>query len=470
MIQISLKLKVIWFPGWLKSTRLAIIGEKNKKNLKEQNLLLVKNPNKNKSVIVRVVSINNAIFSEIKELADLVRFFESDEYILLSKILKNVLEISEDDWVTLESPQTNIFTYGTFLSAFWDFTNPEYPFLVLPGSRHYILEEYHFVRAKLDSFVRIWPPGLSYPFITPQEGLVLGEIYFDVPPNRFVELDRIEGEGYLYNRENVSVELLDAPFKGLKIDAVTYVGADSLVSEYPKQPTFDRLTFGDVYYIEREETWQKLTVNEDLFIKYVKGTIPILISTYSPVLEAQYRGDVGKIFETSFDELCKLADEITKEIFLHDEKQLPNTLIETLQNIWSPEILDSYYEKKDLKGYIETTCNSFIEKMQKSIKECVERFGQCILLILKSHPQEGTDLIVEYNNEILDVDSLTKNLKSTYQLTYSTDKDKIIEDLLTQSNIEKIAVIQIKIQEEILLNPFKRGNLAAVLAEILLMV
>jgi gamma-glutamylcyclotransferase (GGCT)/AIG2-like uncharacterized protein YtfP/superoxide dismutase len=460
-------LKVEWFPDWFKYTRLAIIGEKSKKQLKENNPLLVKNSTKNKSVLVRAVSINDVIFSEIKELADLVRFFESDECILLSRIMENVLGITKDDSIALVSPETNIFTYGTFLSSFWDFTDSEHPFLRLQGSRHYFLEEFHFLRAKLDDFVRIWPPGLSFPFITPQEGFVQGEIYFDVPPNKFVELDRIEGEGNLYNRESISVELLDAPFKGLKVDAVTYVGADNIVSEYPKQPIFDRLTFGDVYYIEREETWQKHVVKEELFIKHVKGTIPILITTFSPALEAQYRGNARKIFEISVDELHKLADEITKEIFLHDEKQLPYVLIETLQNILSPEILDSYNEKKDLKGYIETTFNSFIEKMQKFIKECVERFGECILLILKSHSQEGTDLIVEYINEILDVVSLTKNLKSTFQLTYSTDKDKIIEDLQIQSNIEKIAIILLKIHEEILLNIFKRENLAVELANIL---
>jgi len=108
--------------------------------------------------------------------------------------------------------------------------------------------------------------------------------------------------------------------------------------------------------------------------------------------------------------------------------------------------------------------------MQKFIKECVERFGECKLLILKSHSQEGTDLIVEYINENLDVDSLIKNLKSTFQLTYSTEKDKIIEDLRIQSNIEKIAIIQLKIHEEILLNIFKRENLAVELANILYMI
>jgi len=299
VIQLSLKLKVEWFPDWLRSTRLAFIGKKSKKQLKEHDLLLVKNSTKNKSIIVRAVSINNAIFSEIEELVDLSRFFDSNESVLLNKKLKNILEITESDWVTLESPQINLFTYGTFLSAFWGFTNSEYPFLVLPGSRHYVLEEFHFLRAKLDNYVRIWPPGLSFPFITPRESFVLGEIYFDVPPNKFVELDRIEGEGYLYNRETISVELLDAPFKGLKVDAVTYVGADNLLSEYPKQPIFDRLTFGDIYYIEREETWQKYVVKEELFIKHVKGTIPILIITYSPALEAQYRGNARKILEIS---------------------------------------------------------------------------------------------------------------------------------------------------------------------------
>ncbi|MFX1464879.1 MAG: gamma-glutamylcyclotransferase [Promethearchaeota archaeon] len=456
MVQVSLNLEVKWFPDWIKNSKIAIIGQKTKEKLKDPNLLLLKN--QTKSTVVRTVPIDHAIFSEIEDMTEFARLLEDGEYILLSRVMENLLLLGESHLITVEAPQMNVFTYGTFLSAFWDFTSAE-PFLVFPGSRHHVLEEYHFLRAKLDGFTRIWPPGLSFPFIAPQAGVVLGEIYLDVPPNKFVELDRIEGEGYLYNRESISVELLDAPFKGLTVDAVTYVGTDNLVSEYPKQPIFDRLIFGDVYYIEREETWQKHIAKEELFIKHVKGTIPILITTYSPVLEAQYRGNARQIFEISVDELCKLADEITKEIFLHNEKQLPYVLTETLQNIWSPEILDKYNEKKDLKGYIEMTCNSFIKKMQKFIKECVERFEECILLILKSHPQESTDLIVD-----TDLIDLTKNLKSTYKLTYSTDKDKIIEDLMTTSNIEKIAVIEIKIQEDILLNPFRRENLAAELA------
>ncbi|MHA2061963.1 MAG: hypothetical protein ACW963_06705, partial [Candidatus Sifarchaeia archaeon] len=169
-------MKVKWFPDWLKYTRLAIIGEKSKNQLKENDLLFLKSPNKNKSVVVRAVSINEAIFSEINQLADFVKFFESDDCILLSKKLKTMLEITESDWVTLESPQMNLFTYGTFLSAFWDFTNFEYPFLRLSGARHQVLEEFHFLRAKLDDFVRIWPPGISFPFITPQEGVVIGEV------------------------------------------------------------------------------------------------------------------------------------------------------------------------------------------------------------------------------------------------------------------------------------------------------
>jgi gamma-glutamylcyclotransferase (GGCT)/AIG2-like uncharacterized protein YtfP len=460
-------LKVEWFPDWLKLTQLAILREESKKQFKEHELLLVKNSTKNKSIIVRAVSINDAIFSEIEELVDFTSVFDSDESILLSKKLKNVLEIAESDWITIESPQINLFTYGTFLSAFWDFTNSEYPFLVFPGSRHYVLEEFHFLRAKLQDFQRIWPPGLSFPFITPDEGFVLGEIYFDVSQSKFVELDRIEGEGYLYNRANVSVELLDAPFKGIKVNAVTYVGADSLVSEHPKQPTFDRLTFGDVYYIQKEDTWQEITAIEEMFIKYINGTIPILISTYSPALESYYRGDIGKIFETSLNELCIIVDEITKEIFLQDEKQLPYALIETFQNIWSPEILDNYTEKNDLIEHIETTCNSFIEKMQQFTNEIIEQFGQCILLILKSHSQNGADLTIKCTNEILDVDLLTKNLKLPYQLSDSAENDRILEDLLIQSNTDKMLVITIKINEEILVSPLKRESLAQDLADIL---
>ncbi|WP_287585791.1 gamma-glutamylcyclotransferase family protein [Candidatus Borrarchaeum sp.] len=476
MVQVSLKLKVEWFPDWLKATRLGIIGEKTKERLKEQNLVLLRNPNNEKSVIVRVVSINNAIFSEIEEMTDFARVLDSNEYILVSRALKNVLDVTKDDLILLESPEMNLFTYGTFLSAFWDFTNSEYPFLRLPGSRHYVLEEFHFLRAKLDDFIRIWPPGLSFPFIMPQEGEdVIGELYFDLPPSKFIELDRIEGEGYLYHKENVSVELLDTPFRGLKVNAVTYVGGANLISEHPKEPTFDRLTFGDVIYIEHTDAdiWQKVVAEEELFLKRIEGTIPMLITTYSPTLEKQYQSKLfDNVFETSLDELNRLANELMREFFLQsDEKQLPYLLIETLLNMWSPKILDTFNKnERTIKRYVETACNSFIERMQSVIEECLERFDKCLILILQEHSQEGTELIVEYNNEILDIDSLTKNLKSNFQLTYSTDKDKIIEDLRIQSNIEKIAIVQLKIHEEILLNIFKRENLAVELAKILHMI
>ncbi|MFX1520639.1 MAG: gamma-glutamylcyclotransferase family protein [Promethearchaeota archaeon] len=471
MIQLSLKLKVKWFPDWIKTSKIASIGQKANENLKGSNLLLLKN--QTKSAVVRTVPIENVIFSEIEEMAEFVRLLESGEYILLSRIMESVLGITKDDSITLKSLETCLFTYGTFLSAFWEFTNSEYPFLRLPGSRHYVLEEFHFMRAKLDGFVRIWPPGLSFPFIVPQEDEeVIGELYFDLPPSKFFELDRIEGEGYLYHKENVSVELLDAPFRGLKVDAVTYVGAANLISEHPKEPTFDRLTFGDVIYIEQADTWQKFIAEDELFLKHIEGTIPMLITTYSPTLEKHYRGKLfDNVFETSLDELHRLVDELMKEVFLQsDEKQFPYLLIETLQNIWSPKILDNFNKKeRKTKRYIEIACNSFIERMQGVIEECVERFGKCLILILQDHSQEVPDLIVEHNNEFRDVDSLMKNLKSTYQLTYSDDKDKIIVgDLLISSNIEKIAVIKIQIQEEILLNPFRRENLAAELAEILL--
>ena len=245
--------------------------------------------------------------------------------------------------------------------------------------------------------------------------------------------------------------------------------------EHPKEPTFDRLTFGDVIYIEHTdaEIWQKVVAEEELFLKRIEGTIPMLITTYSPTLEKQYQSKLfDNVFETSLDELNRLANELMREFFLQsDEKQLPYLLIETLLNMWSPKILDTFNKnERTIKRYVETACNSYIERMQSVIEECLEHFDKCLILILQEHSQEGPDLIVEHKNEILDFDLLMENLKSTYQLTYSTDKDKIIEDLRIQSNIEKIAIVQLKIHEEILLNIFKRENLAVELANILHMV
>ena len=48
-------------------------------------------------------------------------------------------------------------------------------------------------------------------------------------------------------------------------------------------------------YETGEEKWQKHAVKEELFLRHINGTIPILIATYSPALEAYYRGDIEKI-------------------------------------------------------------------------------------------------------------------------------------------------------------------------------
>ena len=122
MIELSLKLKVTWLSDRIQS-RLAIIGEETKERLKGHNLILLRNPNKDKSTVVRTVSIDDAFFPINEEMLDFIRSLESNEYILLSRMLENVLGAVKDDWITLKFPETNLFTYGTFLSAFWDFTN-----------------------------------------------------------------------------------------------------------------------------------------------------------------------------------------------------------------------------------------------------------------------------------------------------------------------------------------------------------
>ncbi len=71
----------------------------------------------------------------------------------------------------------------------------------------------------------LWPEGLGFPFIIHSKGhSVKGEVYnFSEDTIRF--LDRIEGvEGGLYEKRIVSV-IMD---NGDKIDALTYVGGESL--------------------------------------------------------------------------------------------------------------------------------------------------------------------------------------------------------------------------------------------------
>ena len=96
-------------------------------------------------------------------------------------------------------------------------------------SRNYILQGLRYEKATLPNHCKISPPSLGFPFIVCDDATnVSGEVYFDVRQSLINELDRIEGEGFLYHRILVKVKINN----GKEVDAFTYYPSDKLIKNY----------------------------------------------------------------------------------------------------------------------------------------------------------------------------------------------------------------------------------------------
>jgi gamma-glutamylcyclotransferase (GGCT)/AIG2-like uncharacterized protein YtfP len=95
---------------------------------------------------------------------------------------------------TIEEP--HLFVYGTLMSG---------------KSRNHVLEGLSYEKATLKGFKKVEPPSLGFPFIvrvSSYESEVLGEIYYQLTKEHWKIIDMIEGEGYLYQRIQVTIETL----------------------------------------------------------------------------------------------------------------------------------------------------------------------------------------------------------------------------------------------------------------------
>lgn len=96
-------------------------------------------------------------------------------------------------------------------------------------SRNFILQGLKYEKAILPSHRKVSPPSLGFPFIVRDDSAnVNGEVYFDVSQSLINELDRIEGEGFLFHRILVKVKISDEK----EVDAFTYYPSDKLIKKY----------------------------------------------------------------------------------------------------------------------------------------------------------------------------------------------------------------------------------------------
>jgi len=108
----------------------------------------------------------------------------------------------------------NLFVYGTLQQG---------------QSRNFILQGLKFEKATLPNHRKLEPPSLGFPFIVRNDSNnVHGEVYFDISQSLINELDRIEGEGYLYHRIMVKV-ITD---NGKEVEAFTYYPSEKLIKNY----------------------------------------------------------------------------------------------------------------------------------------------------------------------------------------------------------------------------------------------
>jgi gamma-glutamylcyclotransferase (GGCT)/AIG2-like uncharacterized protein YtfP len=109
-----------------------------------------------------------------------------------------------------------LFVYGTLQSG---------------QSRHHLLANLRYEKATLRGYRKLQPPELGFPFIVEDpEASVLGEIYYEVTPDQWEELDRVEGEGSLYHRILVEVETGNK-----KLTAYVYSPDSILVNRYEEK-------------------------------------------------------------------------------------------------------------------------------------------------------------------------------------------------------------------------------------------
>lgn len=107
-----------------------------------------------------------------------------------------------------------VFVYGTLQSG---------------QSRNYILSGLKFEKATLMNFRKVEPPDLGFPFIVRDNNSeVTGEIYYEVSNSLIYQLDLIEGEGKLYHRIIVKVQL----DSGKELKAFTYYPSEILIKNY----------------------------------------------------------------------------------------------------------------------------------------------------------------------------------------------------------------------------------------------
>ena len=96
-------------------------------------------------------------------------------------------------------------------------------------SRNYILSGLKYEKATLFNYKKVLPPNLGFPFIVRDDSSsVSGEIYFGVNQSLINQLDAIEGEGQLYHRILVNVDLEN----GKRLEAFTYYPSELLIINY----------------------------------------------------------------------------------------------------------------------------------------------------------------------------------------------------------------------------------------------
>ncbi|MFX1457135.1 MAG: gamma-glutamylcyclotransferase family protein [Promethearchaeota archaeon] len=96
-------------------------------------------------------------------------------------------------------------------------------------SRNYILRGLKYEKANLINYRKVIPPSLGFPFIIKDNSSnTLGEIYYNVEESVFKHIDIIEGEGELYHRILVDVQLEN----GEIVKAFTYYPSEILIKNY----------------------------------------------------------------------------------------------------------------------------------------------------------------------------------------------------------------------------------------------
>ena len=376
-----------------------------------------------------------------------VRISPKDK-LLINRLLYD--DLGRPESIVLEPviPERSVLVYGTLLSRYWNPHNGS-----LEKSWHPLNKEL-MVRGIASGYMAIWPENWFYPYaINNPSSMVLGEVYINVEEQEIAYLDNVESE---YIRTRVTVKPADNLVNDKSFDAQLYVYKRSISG-----PSYLTFRYGDSFYIKSEEKFICYHYSKDLYVKWLEGNIPIILSCphggYSrpeniPIYNAR-NGDPKTL-------------EITEELVLEcHETSGHNVIPSVVASRIHPSRIDMnrpvmYAEPEAMRIY-----RKYHTKMEEIISNLKNKYEKVMILDIHGMKDTEEDIILgtDYGRSIRDTKILSMQLRDTLEDGFLVGVNKFGYSgyYITQKygKIKNVGVVQLEVARRIRMDSHQRRRL-----------